>query len=193
MNEHSGWEALPPLSPLTIRAETEERFSCHNIQTHTYSHNVYTHVHVHSPTEPHVIQLGSCILLKCFLNLSSSPGQLPLIFFLLCFLSSHPLYHHPRSDGPQQWRRWSRTKQNLNPFNKGCRQSVNQNPPAPAHKDIHPLTRQEVMTTVCKFGKFNSIQFFFVWFTMQGILLIFWVCLCVRDCVTFIKRTLHPE
>lgn len=150
---------MPPLSPLTIRAETAERFSCHNIQTHTHSHNVYTHVHVHPPTEPRVIRLGSCILLNFFFHwLSSSPGQLPLLLFLLRSLSSHLLYHHPRSDRTQQWRHG--VEQNKTPSNKGCSQSVNRNPPAPAHKDIYPLTRQEVMRTVCKFGKFNSIQFF---------------------------------
>lgn len=140
-------EKLCLLSPLTIRAEAVERFSCHNIQTHTHSHNVYTHVHVHSPTEPHVIQLGSCILRGLFFFfdlLSSSPGQLPLILFLLCLLSSHLLYHHPRSDRPQQWKHGVKQNKTQTPSTRGAigfrALSVNWNPPAPAHKDIYPLT-----------------------------------------------------
>lgn len=91
------------------------------------------------------------------------------------------------------------TKQNLNPFNKGCSQSVNQNPPAPAHKDIHPLTRQEVMTTVCKLGKFNSIQFFFLFDSPCKEYFLSFECVYVSEIawhllsVPYIQNNLHKR
>lgn len=132
MNEWTQWvrSFASTLSPLTIRAETAERFSCRNIQTHTHSHDVYTHVHVHSPTEPRVIQLGSCILLNFFLSLDSL-HSFSFFYFLAPSLSPSTQWQTTTMEA------WSRTKQN--PFNEGCSQSVNWNPPAPAHKDIYPF------------------------------------------------------
>lgn len=116
MNEHSGWEALPPLSPLTIRAETVERFSCHNIQTHTHTltRRVYTHVHVHSLTKPRVIRLWSCILFHFFLR--------PLIIFSWTASTFFPhsfilTFLTPSLSPATQWQTttmeaWSKTKLN---------------------------------------------------------------------------------
>lgn len=115
MNENSGWEALPPRSPLAVRAEAVERFSCQNIQTHTHSRHVYTRVHVHSPTEPRVIQLGSCVLLHCF----STCYPLLLDSFHLFLLSSHLLDQHPRSDRPQQWRHGGKQNSKPKPHQRG--------------------------------------------------------------------------
>lgn len=110
MNEHSGWEALPPLSPLTIRAETVERFSCHNIQahthTHTHSHDVYTHMYTCTHSQNLVwFNYGAA---SCFIFSSASYHFLldsfHFFLILLYLLSSHLLYHQPHSDRPQQWR-----------------------------------------------------------------------------------------
>ena len=161
------------LSPLT-RAETAERFSCRNIQTHTHTQCIHTHVHAHSPTAPCVIQLRSCILLHFFFSfflqlviiLSWTASTRSLSFTLTFFTPSLSPSAQRQTTTMEAWSK-TKTKQNLNPLLQGAllvfvHCQLNRNPPAPAHRNIYPLTRQEVITTVCKFGKFNSIQFFFV-------------------------------
>lgn len=139
-------------SPVIIYKHTHTLIQC----IHTYTRALAHRTSCDSTRELHPAYFF-------FFNvLSSCPGQLPLILFPLCSLSSHLLYHHPRSDRPQQWRHGVEQNKTQTPSTRGGggSQSVNRNPPAPAHKDIYPLNWQEVMTTVCKFGKFNSIQFF---------------------------------
>lgn len=123
------------LSPLTIRAERLERFSCRDIQTRTHSHDIYTRTRALAhKKKPHENQLGSCILLQFFIFVVIS--WTASAFFL------HLLYHQPHSDRPQQWRhgvKLNLTKPKPLPTRGaiGIRAlSVNQNPPAPAHRHL---------------------------------------------------------
>lgn len=136
MNEQSGWEALPPLSLLWPSEQRGWRDSPVVTYKHARTHTTYTHVHVRSHTKkkPHEIQLGSCILLQFF------------IFVIISWTASaffpHLLYHQPHSDRPQQWRhgvKLNLTKPKPLPTRGaiGIRAlSVNQNPPAPAHRHL---------------------------------------------------------
>lgn len=148
---------------------------------------------MHSPTEPHVIQLGSillflyqCVIFSWTASTSSFHAYFPH--------TSSITIHAVTDCNMAHW-----TKQNLNPSEQGCTQSVNRNPPAPAHKDIYPLTRQEVMTTVCKFGKFNSIQFFFLFDSPCKEYFLSFECVYVSEIawhllsVPYIQNNLHKR
>lgn len=165
--------------------------------THTCTRALTHRTLCDSTEELHPASFFFSFFLQLVIILSWTASTRSLSFTLTFFTPSLSPSAQRQTTTMEAWSK-TKTKQNLNPLLQGAplvfvHCQLNRNPPVPAHRNIYPLTRQEVITTVCKFGKFNSIQFFFVWFTMQGILLIFWVCLCVRDCVTFIKRTLHPE
>lgn len=106
---------------------------------HTNTHALTRHIHTYTcartqKKKPHEIQLGSCILLQFF------------IFVIISWTASaffpHLLYHQPHSDRPQQWRhgvKLNLTKPKPLPTRGaiGIRAlSVNQNPPAPAHRHL---------------------------------------------------------
>lgn len=118
-------EKLPLLSrsPLTIREETMERFSCHYIQTqtHTRSHTL----RIHTRTLTHRTSCDSTRKLHAsFPPPTNSPGQLPLILSVMSTLitSSQRSHCHLCSDRPQQWRHG--VKQNLKNKSKPLQHGV---------------------------------------------------------------------
>lgn len=143
------------------------------IYRHTHTHNVYTHMY----TRTHPQNLvwfnwgaASCFIffsffLQLVIILSWTASTRSLSFTLTFFTPSLSPSAQRQTTTMEAWSK-TKTKQNLNPLLQGAllvfvHCQLNRNPPAPAHRNIYPLTRQEVITTVCKFGKFNSIQFFF--------------------------------
>lgn len=154
MNEHSGWETASSLSSDHQSRDAGEILLSWHTNTHAHSHDVNTHVHVHlhkkqnswdSSREP---QPASVFHLHCQRRLLDRLHFSPP--------PSHFLHHQPHSDRPQQWRHG--VKQNLTkPLQQRgaigirallTRTHLNQ------HTDIYPLTRREVMRTVCKFKFF---------------------------------------
>lgn len=134
---------MPPLSSPTVRSETAERFSCRNVQIHTHTHATYTRAHTSAALahkNPRVIRLGSCIL-------SSACHRLLLDSFRFSYFPHAFSRHQPRGDKDHNHggMELNKTKQKPKPPSTRGRRffralSVNQNPPAPAHKDIYPLT-----------------------------------------------------
>lgn len=125
---------------------------------------------MHSPTEPHVIQLGSILLNFLFLFYFFFFLNQRVIFSWTASTSSfHAYFPHTSSitihavtdhnDGGMA--HWTKHKPKTPPPIGGALSQLTEIHLHQRTRIFYPLTRQEVMTTVCKFGKFNSIQFFF--------------------------------
>lgn len=116
MDEHSGWETLPPLPPLTIRAETLERFSCRDIQTHTRALTRRKHTRtcaLAQKNKTHEIHLGSRSLLQFFIFIVSVVSWTGSIFPHLPHtfsITNHTVTDHNNGD--------MENKIKLNPSNK---------------------------------------------------------------------------
>lgn len=130
LNGHSGWEASPPSSPLVIRAETND-----SLVTHTHTHSIHAYTHP-------LARWTSCDSSKGAAWFSS-PGQISLFYVHFPFSPVHAVATTLEAGAEQN--------KSLNTLREGHGQSVHRNPPAPAHKDVTPLTRLDVKTTVCKF------------------------------------------
>lgn len=158
MNEHGGREASPPLSPLSIRAETVDRFSCRNKHTHIQSIHTCTRALVHRTYCEVTMELHPA---SSFLHLPLDSFR---SFFLICFLSSHLLHHHPWCLRTPQCKQWSRIKQKkLNPLIAGCHWflcTVSLLESACTSTQGHLAS--DPTRTGCKVGKFKQYTTFFV-------------------------------